>query len=260
MPVAPVTRAERRLAMRHHPAVSLDLFGGLACRGAGVAVVGAVPLRSPLDGLLEIEQWLPVEAVLRLVRVQPQITSLLRRVWIRLDSQFACTPGCDKTFGDVADGDSVGLAGAEVPGFGEFAVVVKALGQTQVSADGFQHVLPGPDRVGTANHDGLIRGDAAHDVRHQAILGPVASPDHVAGAGSGHRGGTFAAKERVPIRRADELRAGLTGAIRIATAERVFLTISPEPLAVFVTLVAGHHHDGANRWTRADGIEHMRGA
>jgi len=64
-------------------------------------------------------------------------------------------------------------------GFGE------GLGQGQVAAEGFEHVLPGAGGAVVAQGDGLPGAQAAHGVGNDAVGGPVATADDVAGPGAG---------------------------------------------------------------------------
>ena len=51
--------------------------------------------------------------------------------------------------------------------------------------EGFEDVLPGADGVRVADEDGGAGEEAADEVGDEAVDGPVASADDVAGAGGG---------------------------------------------------------------------------
>ena len=151
---------------------------------------------------------------------------------------------------------------SEVPGFGKAG---RALGQPlreqQVARERLEHVLPGPDRGGTPDHHRRAGGEGPHAVGHEAILGPVAAADHVAGPGRGHAGRRGRAAEvGSPPRRGHELRAALAAAVGIVAAEGVVFAVGPPPLTVLVALVARHDDDGAKRLGMARGFEHVRRA
>lgn len=53
------------------------------------------------------------------------------------------------------------VIGAEVPGSGIFLRILPQGGaEQQVTAEGFQNVLPGPDGMGAADADGLMSGSS----------------------------------------------------------------------------------------------------
>lgn len=71
----------------------------------------------------------------------------------------------------------------EVPGadrvrraFGE------RLGQQEIALGRFQHMLPGPRRLGVAQLEAAAPLESANRVRDQPVLGPVAAAEDVAGA------------------------------------------------------------------------------
>ena len=88
---------------------------------------------------------------------------------------------------DPLDGASVLVAGSEVPRAGKlWTVLMKFFRERQISAQRFQDVLPGSGCHGIANLQRRRGFECAHDVGDQAISGPVAAADDIAGARCGY--------------------------------------------------------------------------
>jgi len=120
---------------------------------------------------------------------------------------------------DPADGLGVVVVGAEVVGGGVGGGVggEQALGEGDVAVQGFEDVLPGADGEGSADGDGLAGEEAADEVGDEAVGGPVAAADDVAGAGGGE--GYFVVADFIDrevglaVGGGDDLGAGLGGGV-----------------------------------------------
>src|SRR6185369_14678663 len=101
-----------------------------------------------------------------------------------------------------------------------------------------------------------IGGERAQAIWNQAVGGPIASSDHIACAGRRYVGRmSFVPLEETSAKaRCHDLRRRLAGTVRIMTAERIDLTIGILPFAIFVYLVRGYEHDGADRARRPCGL------
>ena len=90
-------------------------------------------------------------------------------------------------FGDPLDGLGIVVGGAEVVGCGIARGVRREemLGEGDVAGEGIEHMLPGADGVGAADVNRLIGEEAADEVGDEAVGGPVAAADDVAGARGG---------------------------------------------------------------------------
>ena len=90
----------------------------------------------------------------------------------------------------------------------------------EVAGEAVQHVLPGPGRLGVAQHHLLAGAGGADDVGHQPVAGEVAAADDVAAARGAHgHAGEEAAGEALH----HDLGGGLGGRIGILAAEVVAL-------------------------------------
>ena len=73
------------------------------------------------------------------------------------------------------------VIGAEVPGAGILLWVLPEGGaKLQITAEGFQDMLPGTYRMGAADADGLPAAEGADAVGNEAVCAPVATADDVA--------------------------------------------------------------------------------
>ena len=165
----------------------------------------------------------------------------------------------------LADGHSVVVPRPEVPAALEARIArVQPFGQLEIARQQLQHVLPGADCRGVADDGRLARHHGPHHVRDQAVPGPVAAADDVAGprrrqsdlgaAGPGRR------EERAAIGGHHELGATLAAAVGVVAAHGVDLAAAPVPLRVLVAFVAGYHHHGTDAGGRAHAFQHAHGA
>src|SRR5581483_11348644 len=228
------------------------------CGGVlGTVITAAVPLHRPFDRVVQAEDRLPSERSACLQRIQTQELSFVRRSRVGLNTQLALTPARHHTIRQFANTNRIFIVGTEVPRTREcLAVVPGALRHHQIAAQRFKHVLPGPYRLRPANNDGLTGRNAAHDIGHETVLGPVATADHVSGARRSYCRAVLR-EERAPVGGGDQLCRTLAGAVRIVAAHRVVLAISPEPFAVFIAFITRDHHNGPYRRRVPRGFEHV---
>jgi len=97
-------------------------------------------------------------------------------------------------------------------------------GREQVAPQWFEHVLSGPGGIGVAHRHGLAGRQRPHRIGHDAVFGPVATTDHVGGAGRGDRQlralmRRHAAKARPPAGNG-QLGRGLAGAVGVVPPRR----------------------------------------
>src|SRR5690349_15358340 len=126
-------------------------------------------------------------------------------------------------------------------------VGTKAARELQVACKGFKHVLPWPHRGGIANHRPLSAVRCASEIGYQTIARPIATSDDVTRTRrreARSRRGLF--KEGLAEGRAHELRARLAAAVRVESAKRIVFAITPDPVAILVTLIGGSDHDRPN--------------
>ena len=153
--------------------------------------------------------------------------------------------------GDLIHGPCIVIPWTEVPGRCELRFSgEKAFGEREISGEGFEDVLPGPNGFWPADQDGFAGAESADEVGDEAIAGPVAASDDVARTSGGEQDampvGRLMLKERRAVRGADDLRASFAAAIGIVSAERICFAISPVPLTVLVALVRGDDDRSAN--------------
>ena len=147
---------------------------------------------------------------------------------------------------------------AEVPG----PVVArrpaeKPVPEPKVTGQRVEHGLPRPHRLRVAHRHRLPAVQGAHAVRHQAIVGPVAAADDIAGAHRGHARRRRRCKEATPVGGGHQLRTAFARAVRVVSTQSVALAVGPAGLAVLVALVAGDHDHGAQRRARARRLEQV---
>ncbi len=129
--------------------------------------------------------------------------------------------------------------------------------EEEVAAQGFEHVLPGADRIGRTHAQPSLRLHGADRIGHQPVLRPVAAADHVAGAHRGEARSVGTGEERVPGACRDHLGRRLRRAVRIGPAEGIVLAILASRAAVLVALVGGHDHDRGEALHLAARLEHV---
>jgi hypothetical protein len=93
-------------------------------------------------------------------------------------------PERDKPLRDVADGRLIVGIRSEVPRPGELLspVTEEPRRERQVPRQRPEHVLPGPHGIGVSQAHRPVSSERAQAVRHEAVGGPVAAADDVAGA------------------------------------------------------------------------------
>ena len=117
-------------------------------------------------------------------------------------------------------------------------------GESEVSAEGLEDVLPRAGGYFVANGDGLALLECADGIGDDAVEGPIAAADDVAGTGGGDRYGVVFEKG-IPPGRDGDLAGGFAGAVGIVATERVALAVTVEPFAIFVNFVGGDEDGGA---------------
>src|SRR5579862_9238074 len=99
---------------------------------------------------------------------------------VRIEFQSALAPESDDPLRELVYRDCIFLARSKIPRLRVFlAVFEQAMREKQISAQWLEDMLPGTNRIGPANHHWFSRSDAAHNIRHEAILRPVAAANHV---------------------------------------------------------------------------------
>ncbi len=186
----------------------------------------------------------------------------MRRTRRRLVPPLAGAPAIDRLRHQRADAFHILWSGAEVERGLDLAAIAREQrsAELQISGERFQHVLPGTRRLRVTHAHRLAATERAHDVGHDAIRGPVAAADHVAGTRAGDHDAIGVLEETAAVAADHDLRGGLAAAVDVAAAERVVLRIPAFPLAVFVALVAGDQHErhGTSRLARR--FHHVDGA
>jgi hypothetical protein len=110
-------------------------------------------------------------------------------------------------------------------------------------------------RVTEAN-GGTVAQAATHNVRHQAVLVPVATPNYIASPRRGDVGGmSFGMEETLAHGCSNDFAAGLAGAVGIVSSQHIRFPITPGPVQVIVDLVAGHDHHRSCLGTMANDVE-----
>jgi len=94
--------------------------------------------------------------------------------------------GVYEPFGHFDDRQMAAILGAEVPGAGVFLWILPQGGaKLQITAEGFQDVLPKANGVGAADADGLMTAQCADAIGDEAVCAPVAAADDVSCTGGG---------------------------------------------------------------------------
>ena len=219
---------------------------------------GLVPVDEPLERGFEAKVWSPAKIGVGFAGVEAEVGGFVDAgILIEYPGSVAAPEGRHLVC-DPGDGLGVVVVGAEVVGSGEFRIVrEQLLGEEEVAVERLEHVLPGADRVRVADADGLAGLEAADEVGDEAVGGPVAAADDVAGAGGGEGDcvlGKLATREiGLAVGGGDDLGAGLGAGVGIVAAERIGLAVGPEPFLVLVALVGGDDDDGADGGRAADG-------
>ncbi len=72
-------------------------------------------------------------------------------------------------FDDRADGREIVAFGAKIIGVREIGISRKTLSENQIAAQRLEHMLPGPDRVRSADPHGIAALPRAHDIGNQPV-------------------------------------------------------------------------------------------
>ena len=179
----------------------------------------------------------------------------LARAW-----NFGPDADDDATVGDVTDGRVVAGGRTEVPGPCQpLAVLVKqSPRELQVPRQRSEHVLPGPDGLRMAQADRLPGRERAEAIGHEAVRGPIAAADDVAGPGGRDPGGMASVPEEARAVAGDgDLGGRLAPAVRIVAAERVGLAEGVARLHVPVDLVGRDDDHGPHGVHRTGRLEEV---
>ncbi len=242
-----------------------DLVEGEAVH-VGAGLPGFVPVDEPVEGGVELEARVPGELGAGAAGVEFEVAGFVDGGVFVEDPGGVVAPVLDHAGDDPADGLGVVVGGAEVEGGGVAggAGGEEVLGELDVAEDGFEDVLPGADGVGAADADGLAGEEAADEVGDEAVGGPVAAADDVAGACGGDGavvvGDAVDGEVTLAEGGGDDLGAGLGAGVGVVAAERVGFAVAPEPLFVFVALVGGDAYHGSHAWRAAYRVEDACGA
>jgi hypothetical protein len=147
--------------------------------------VGGVPFGGPGDGGVEIEPRMPAQRRhgLRGGEAKDRGLAIFGRAG-RLPARVVVEAG-DEAVDDVDGGAGGGVGGCKIEAGRRLGRVVgQALDVAEIAGQRVQHMLPGADGGGVAQHRRLARPERAHEIGDQAVGRPVAAADDVAGAGA----------------------------------------------------------------------------
>jgi len=123
-------------------------------------------------------------------------------------------------------------------------------------------MLPGSHGGWASNHDRLFAKKCPDNVGYQPVFCPVSTTDDITGSGTGYdrtNGFIRTGKVRLAIGCRYQFRAGLAAGVRIVSTQRLAFPISPNPLTVFITLVARHVQQRTNTLRLAHRFQDMHG-
>src|SRR5258708_18532202 len=89
--------------------------------------------------------------------------------------------------GELSDRNGVVLRRPEIPLAGQPGFLPQPLAEHKIAVQRIEHVLPRPRRIGIADLRRATVERGAYQVGNQAILGPIASTDHIASPRRGER-------------------------------------------------------------------------
>ena len=193
---------------------------------------GSVPGDEPLEGGFEVEAGVPGEFGAGAAGVELEVAGFVDAGVGVEDPGGAVAPEVCHLLDDPVDGLGVVVGGAEVEGGGEAggSCGEEMFGEEDVAVEGLEDVLPGADGVGAADADGLAGEEAADEVGDEAVGGPVAAADDVAGAGGGDGDvvlGEFGDGEvGLAVGGGDDLGAGLGAGVGVVAAEGIGFAVA----------------------------------
>lgn len=104
------------------------------------------------------------------VAIQLKKLRLVKGIGIGAVFPGTIAPVSDKPIGHFGDRQVAAVLGTEVPGAGMFLwILPQGGGELQVTAEGFQDVLPRADGMGAADANGLITAQGADTVGNEAV-------------------------------------------------------------------------------------------
>ena len=121
-------------------------------------------------------------------------------------------------------------------------------------------MLPWPCRELVPDRDDFSRVQGLKYVGDDPILGPISTPDDIAGSGRSDPKFSRVREERAAVGGSDQFRATFGGAVGIVATHGVFFAVGVEPLAVLVAFVGGDDDAGARVVCNPDGVEQMDGS
>src|SRR3546814_2153014 len=74
----------------------------------------------------------------------------------------------------------------KIPWAFEWFADEQTLSESEITGERFKHMLPGSNSPGVADLQHSIGGRGTYQIRHQPILRPVATPNHIASAPRRH--------------------------------------------------------------------------
>ena len=171
---------------------------------------------------------------------------------------FAFTPVFYQAIGHGGDGQVTAVIRAEIPGTGIFLrILPQGCTELQISAEGFQDMLPRPDGTGIADTNGLISAQSADTIGDEAVSAPVAAADDVACSGGGCADGRNLRKERFQISAENELCTPFGRTVGVMAAHRIVFPVSPYPFVVLIAFVAGDIDQDFDAGGFSDDLKHI---
>ena len=121
-------------------------------------------------------------------------------------------------------------------------------------------MLPWSRRELVPDRDNFARVQGFEDIGDDPILGPITTPDDIAGSSRCDPKFRRVREERATVGGSDQFRATFGGAVGIVATHGVFFAVGVEPFAVLVAFIGGDDDTGAWVISDADGVEHVGGS
>src|SRR6185369_3106200 len=122
-------------------------------------------------------------------------------------------------------------------------------------------MLPWPDGVGVANLHRLTGKDRSYYIRYQSVVGPVTTTDDIAGPGcsNGHAVPVIinGIKEGGAISSRNKLGTPFAVGVWIIPPHWLVLTVTPDPLTIFIDLIGSHIDHRLDRRRIAYGFQQV---
>ncbi len=197
-----------------------------------------------------------------LVAIQIEKLRLVKGLQIGKINPGTIAPVFYQPVGHFGNRQMVVVLRAEVPGAGILLrIFAKGGAHPQIAAEGFQDMLPGPDRMGAADADGLMKAQGADAIRNESVRAPVAAADDVTRpGGSGTDDPVLRStlrEKRLQISTENELRTALGSAVGVMAAQRVVFPVAPDPFPVFIAFIAGDVDQDFDTRCQANGLKNV---